>query len=417
MTAPEASKAADAAGRSGAAGNGDGSVGTAIERVLAQIDRDAIAQDCLDFIAVKSETGTEGPGSDFLAALMRGAGWEVALDEVAPGRPNVTVYRPGSGGGPTLLLNGHTDTIPIGLSWPPRRDGDFIWGRGAEDMKGGLVAMVHAMRAIERAGIRLRGDVWLTGVVGHETPVGKKEGPLRLIERIQAGHMKPDAILIVEGPCAIWRASLGSALFSWELDADRPPVHTLHVPFAENPVHALGPALEALKALNAEITSRPAESLAGPDQLNVGIVTAGDYPNRLPVHLRLTGTRRWGGNQTAQSVLAELQEMGERVGHATGMRSTVLMEAAREPFETPADHPLVNALRHAGQRVSGQLPKEIGLPLVGDANIYVNALHVPTAYYGSAYETAHSDAERVSIDQLLHIAQVYALTLLEYCGV
>ena len=48
--------------------------------------------------------------------------------------------------------------------------------------------------------------------------------------------------------------------------------------------------------------------------------------------------------------------------------------------------------------------------------IYVNALNIPTAYYGSAYETAHSDSERVSIDQLVHVAQVYALTLLEYCG-
>ncbi|MER3405961.1 MAG: hypothetical protein C4289_13025, partial [Chloroflexota bacterium] len=167
------------------------------QSVLAEIDPEALAQDCLEFVAVPSETGREGPGAEFLAELMRRNGWDVVLEEVAPGRPNVTACLPGQGGGPSLLFNGHVDTIPLGRAWPPRREGRWIWGRGAEDMKGGLVAMVHALGAVQRAGVRLRGDVWLTGVVGHETPIGKKEGPEHLIRRINAGNPRPDAILIV----------------------------------------------------------------------------------------------------------------------------------------------------------------------------------------------------------------------------
>jgi acetylornithine deacetylase/succinyl-diaminopimelate desuccinylase-like protein len=388
----------------------------AAARVLAHIDREALARDTLDFVAVRSETGDEAQGSAFLANLLRRSGWDVSLDDAAPGRPNVATHLPGSGAGPALLINGHVDTFPIGASWPPRRDGDWIWGRGAEDMKGGLVAMVHAVHAIERAGIRLRGDLWLAGVVGHETPVGKKEGPLRLVERIRAGDVRPDAILIVEGPCAIWRASLGSAVFTLSLDADRPPVHTLQVPYRDNPVRALRAVVDALDSLDERLAARPAHPLAGPDQLNVGIVAAGDYPNRLPVHLRVTGTRRWGPGQTAETVRAELAALAEEVGRATGLRGAATLEAAREPFETPPNHPLVRALRAAAERVAGQPPQEIGLPLVGDANLYVNALGIPAVYYGPAYETAHSDAERVSIDQLLHVARVYALTILAYCG-
>src|SRR5262249_35218154 len=145
------------------------------ELVLNHVSAEAIARDTLAFVEVKSETGREGPGSAFLADLLRREGFEVTLDEVEPGRPNVYAHVPGlENGSRSLLLNGHTDTIPIGGSRSPSLDGDWIVGRGAEDMKGGLVAMVHAASAIRKAGLKLAGDLWLTGVVGHETPAGKK---------------------------------------------------------------------------------------------------------------------------------------------------------------------------------------------------------------------------------------------------
>ena len=390
------------------------------ERVTALIDREALAAELLAYLEVRSETGDEAAGSAFLAELLRRRGWEVEEDEAAPGRANVMTRIPGTGGGRTLLMNGHVDTIPIGNSWPPRRDERWIWGRGAEDMKAGLVAMAHAAHALERAGVRLKGDVWLSGVVGHETPVGKKEGPNRLIERIRRGDIEPDAILIAEGPCAIWRASLGSAIFHLTLRAAREPLHTLRVPYAENPVRALRHVLEGLDRLSAELGERPVRSLAGREQLNVGIVTAGDYPNRLPIELHVTGTRRWGPGSSAATVREELQRLAEQAVVASGIEglsAEATLEGQREPFETPSDDPLVIALRTAGERVGGAAPEEIGLALVGDASLYANELGIPCAYYGPGYETAHSDAERVSIDRLVHIAGVYALTMMEFCGV
>jgi acetylornithine deacetylase/succinyl-diaminopimelate desuccinylase-like protein len=389
---------------------------------LSLIDPEALARDCLDFVAVRSETGSETPGSQFFADLLRREGWEVELDEAAPGRPNVHTRLPreGAGAGPCLLLNGHVDTIPIGASWPPRREGEWICGRGAEDMKGGLVAMVHAARAaqgaLRRAGVAPGGDVWLSGVVGHETPVGKKEGPLRLIERLRSGAQPADAILVCEGPAAIWRASLGSALFTLTVDADRPPIHTSRVPYRENPVRAFGPLMAALDALDARLTAAPSDHLAGQDRINVGIVNAGDYPNRLPVRLQVTGTRRWGGGQTAGGVKAELEALARDAAAASGLelRTTVELEGIREPFEVATDHPLVGALRRAGERVTGSPPAEIGLPLVGDASLYVAAAGVPAVYYGPEYRTAHSDDERVAVAALLRAARIYALTILDY---
>jgi acetylornithine deacetylase/succinyl-diaminopimelate desuccinylase-like protein len=388
-----------------------------VQSVLAEIDPEALARDCLEFVAVPSETGHEGPGAEFLAELMRRSGWDVLLEEVAPGRPNVMAHLPGRGGGPSLLFNGHVDTIPRGRAWPPRREGTWIWGRGAEDMKGGLVAMVHALRAIQHAGVRLRGDVWLTGVVGHETPIGKKEGPEHLIRRITTGTLRPDAILIVEGPAAIWCASLGSTVFTITLDAGRPPIHTIKVPFKQNPIRALARLLDELDRLDDLLATRPPHPLAGHEQVNVGIVAAGDYPNRLPVRIQVIGTRRWTPGHTVDDIYQELEALAHRVADPYGLLSRVELEGWREPFETPPDHPLVQALRRAGERLTGRAPDIIGMALVGDANLYVRETGIPTVYYGPAYETAHSDEERVSIEQLTHIAQIYALTAMEYCGV
>jgi len=382
--------------------------------LIGLLDAEAIARDTLEFIRVRSETGAEGDGSLYLAELMRREGFEVWLDEAAAGRPNVYARLRGTGEGRSLLFNGHTDTIPIGRSTPPARDGEWVVGRGAEDMKGGLVAMVHAASAIRRSGVQLGGDVWLTGVVGHETPVGKKEGPRRLVQRLNAGEMHADAILIVEGPSAIWSASLGSTVFSITITSPRGAIHTLHVPFRENPAYCLGLLLTRFEEWERQFEAEAPHPLCGRARLNVGTVHGGDYMNRLPTPLTVTGQRRWLPGQTSETVLQQFRALCHELGERTGLLLEIELEGTREPFETPADHPLVRALEGAGTVVSGTPPERIGMALVGDANLYANEAGVPTVYYGPAYKTAHSDDERVLVERLHHCAAVYAVAALRF---
>ncbi len=395
-------------------------------RILSLLDVEAIARDTLEFLRVKSETGSEGMGSYFLADLMRREGLEVTLDEFIPGRPNVYARFP-TGEAQSLkasaqcrplalLLNGHTDTIPIGNSTPPAREGDWVVGRGAEDMKGGLVAMVHGASALRKAGVELRGDLWLTGVVGHETPVGKKEGPLRLIELLNAGELRADAAVIVEGPSAVWSASLGSAVFTVTIRSPRGPIHTLHVPYRENPAACLGRLLSRFQEWEDRFEREPAHPLCGRARINVGTVHGGDYMNRLPTPLTVTGQRRWTPGQTCAEVLAEFQSLCRELSEETGLELEVELEGTREPFETPADHPVVRALTSANRTLTGSAPERIGMALVGDANLYANLAGLPTVYYGPAYKTAHSDDERVLVERLHHCAAMYAFTALHYCG-
>jgi len=390
------------------------------QRVFEEINPDAIARDVLEFVSVNSETGRDGEGSVFFADLLRREGFDVSLDSTSGGSNVYSLVKGvnhGAFGGRSLLFNGHVDTIPIGdCVSPGLRDG-WVTGRGTEDMKGGLVSIVHAASALRKAGLELEGDLWLTGVVDHESPEGTKAGPKRLIECVLQGKVNVDAIIIAEGPCAIWRASLGSAIYTFTITSDRGPIHTLKVPYKENPAYWLGRLLLEFQNLEEAFSAEPPHPICGRENLNVGQIAGGDYFNRLPTPIVVTGKWRWKPGKTLDVLQTELQTLCDRLSHQSGLHFTVSFAATREPHETPESHPVVGALKLAGQLAGGRVPDVIGMALAGDANYYANEAGVPTVYYGPAHETAHSDRECVSISQLVHCARVYAATAMKFCGI
>jgi acetylornithine deacetylase/succinyl-diaminopimelate desuccinylase-like protein len=392
-----------------------------INQVFDHIDSEAIARDTLDFVSVKSETGQEREGCLFFADLLHREGFEVTMDEVEPGRQNVYALMKGEApqalNRPSLMFNGHIDTIPVGRSASPAAQGDWIVGRGTEDMKGGLVSVIHAASALRKSGLGLAGDLWITGVIGHEAPAGKKEGPKRLIEHLRSGKMRADAIIIAEGPCAIWAASLGSTIFNVTITGELGPIHTIKVPYAANPARWLGELLVEFERAELEFADAAPHPLCGRERLNVGIVSAGDYCNRLPTVCTVTGTWRWQPGKTHEVVRRNLEAICEKLARRSGLKFEASFEAAREPFETPASHPVIQALQEAGRIAVGRPPEVIGMGLVGDANFYANDAGAPTVYYGPAHETAHSDQERVSVAQLTLCAKMYAASAMTFCGV
>jgi acetylornithine deacetylase/succinyl-diaminopimelate desuccinylase-like protein len=386
--------------------------------IFEHLDASAIARDVLEFVRVPSETGADERGTRYLADLFRRNGFSAEVDEISPGMANVYSLIEGAApGAPALLINGHTDTIPIGDSDPPAIDGDWVIGRGTEDMKGGLVAMVHAAAALRKAGVRLAGNLWLSGVADHEAPEGKKRGPRRLIEHLRSGRIAVDGIVIVEGPAAIWSASLGSTIFTVTIESRRGRIHTVKVPYFENPALYAGRLLVELEKLERAFAQEPPHPLCGHERINIGIVAAGDYFNRLPTPAVVTGTWRWTPGKTHSDVEAQLSEICRTLSTEMALEHSLLFEGTREPFETPRDHPLMQALLAGGSAAMPQPPEVIGMALVGDANLYANEAGVPVAYYGPAHETAHSDHERVSISSLMNCARLYAATAIQFCGV
>ncbi len=183
----------------------------AIKRALGLVDAQRVAQLTLDLVKIKSYTGETVEVAEFYARTLKDLGLEVQLLRDFPRTPQVVARLRGTGGGPTLELNGHLDTIPVEHSAPKIADG-CVWGRGATDMKGGLATVVEAVRCMVEAGVRLKGDLLLTAHGLHEAPLGHGED---ITARMRTGP-KGDAAIIAEGGGpTLPMAGLGMGIFEF----------------------------------------------------------------------------------------------------------------------------------------------------------------------------------------------------------
>ena len=389
---------------------------TRIATLGDEIERNWVAEQTVNMVKIPSVTMDEEQVCSYFEAQLNDLDLDVDVREVTPGRNNLYARIPGAGDGPALLFNGHLDTIPIGDSWPCRQDGDRIYGRGTTDMKGGMAAMLGAAKALLTSGVRLRGDVLLTAVVGHEEMEAGKDGPKALIADINAGRLNADRILIVEGPDKLWVMSMGSMVFKIDLLSDRGGQHTQYVAIDENPIRYVGDLIGRIVERQAEMDAGDRHPLAGAERIDLGIVESGDYFNRTPVRSTLTGTFRWAPGRTAEEALEELRKLAQPFAASGDLQLQVSMGHQREPFETKADDILVRAVGDAHRTVTHKEPESIGMRIVGDANLYVNGTGVPTIYYGPSNETAHADVEWVSAQRLGDAASVYAVAAADFCG-
>ena len=387
------------------------------EAVLEEIDGGWIADLTEEMVKIPSVTMNETEVCGYYERQLGELGLEVDVREVTPGRPNLYACLRGQGAGPTLMLNGHLDTIPNQTEQPCYRDGDLLYGRGTTDMKGGMAAVLGAARALLESGTTLAGDLWLTAVVGHEEPEAEKDGPKALIADINDGRIAAERIIIVEGDDELWVMSMGSMVFTIMLTPSNGGRHTQYVDFKDNPIRFAGDLVAAVAACQDELDNGDVHPLAGAERIDLGILHAGDYFNRTPVSCRFTGTRRWSPGRSAGEVLEELRQLVAPIADAGGLTAEVTMEHEREPFETPVDDPLVQAVSAAHRDLFDEDPRVIGRRIVGDANLYVHGCGVPTIYYGPSNETAHADIENVSITRVVDSARIYALAAMNFCGV
>ena len=149
-------------------------------RILAHIDPQHLVDLASDLIRIPSFSPDETPAAQFLADYFRPRGYDVLMQEVEPGRFQTIATLRGTGGGKSLMFNGHLDINSLKRDpWTPTVDGDRLYGHGGENMKGGVATMITAAEAIRAAGIRLRGDLVIACVVG-ETQGG--EGTHHLVQ-------------------------------------------------------------------------------------------------------------------------------------------------------------------------------------------------------------------------------------------
>jgi acetylornithine deacetylase len=333
----------------------------------------------------------------FIVEWASAAGLEATVLEATPGRPSVVVRARGRGGGRTLLLCGHTDTVNVeGMDAPftPRVDGDRLYGRGAYDMKAGLAAALVACR--NAAALGLSGDVVVAAVADEEhSSIGVRE----VVATVAA-----DAAIVTEPTeMALVIAHRG---FVWsEVEVTGRAAHGSRPHLGVDAIVKTGPILTAIGRLDDELHART-HPLLGRPSVHASTIDGGEelssYPGRCVVGIE----RRTLPGESTADVEAELDALLEaRRGEDEALvvsRRTLL---ARDPFEIARDAPVVVLVSDAVSDTLGAPPAVEGASYWADAAFIAEA-GIPTVMYGPSGEGAHALEEWVSLSDSESVTRV-----------
>ena len=329
----------------------------------------------------------------FVADWARDAGLEVEVEEVALGRPNVIATARGSGGGRTLLLNAHTDTVAHGeMTDPllPRVEAGRLYGRGALDMKGGLAAcLVAAAQAVERD---LSGDVVIAAVVDEEWG---SLGTESLLRRIRA-----DAAIVAE-PTRMRVVTAHKGFVGLELETVGRAAHGSRPDLGVDAIAKMGHVLVGLESLGRDLRDRQGHPLVGTGSLHTGVIEGGSGLSTYPERCLLAVERRTLPGESIDQVGAEIDALLDRLRRADDdLRATWRVVAERQPFEIDPDEEIV---RLVARRADDAEP--VGESYWTDAAL-LGAL-MPTVVFGPGGEGEHAAVEWVSIADVERCASVY----------
>jgi acetylornithine deacetylase/succinyl-diaminopimelate desuccinylase family protein len=350
----------------------------------------------------------EGAIAAFVAEWLEGADLEIERHEVAPGRWNVVAVAPGSGGGRSLLLNAHMDTVGVaGMDAPfePRLEDGRLYGRGAYDMKAALAAiMVAGARARE---VGLRGDVIVTAVADEEVA---SVGTAAVAESVRA-----DAAIVAE-PTEL-RLAVAHRGFVWlTFETAGRAAHGSRPDLGVDAIAKMGRVLVELEALDRSLRAGEPDPLVGTGSLHASLVQGGTELSTYPDRCVLDAERRTVPGETPERVEAEARALLERAAAGDGdFRGDVRVGFAREPFQVDGSEPIVETVRRCAAEVLGAEPATVGVPFWTDAALLAGA-GIPTVLFGPAGEGAHAAVEWVDLESAARCAEIYLAVAGNFCS-
>jgi acetylornithine deacetylase len=368
----------------------------ATELVSALVAIDSVNPDLVPGGAGEAEV------AEFVAGWMREAGLEVEVDEAAPGRPSVVGIARGSGGGRSLMLNGHIDTVGVeGMEQPfePRiRDGR-LYARGGYDMKAGVAACMLAARRL--ASDDLAGDVIVTAVADEEYA---SIGTQSVLKRWHA-----DAAIVTE-PTAL-RACVAHKGFVWaEVETRGRAAHGSRSAEGVDAIARMAPALGRLAELQAELDGRTGHALVGPGSVHASLIEGGQELSSYPARCVLSLERRTEPGESADDFRRECEALLAGIED-----SEVRMGLVRPPFGVDRDADVVQAVSRAAEAVTGRPAEVYGESYWMDAAL-IQAAGIPTVVFGPGGEGAHSVDEWVDLASVDACAEGLVAAARELCA-
>lgn len=387
-----------------------------------QIDREFTTEVCRELVAIDSVNpafpadtkGRPGRGEAAIAVyaadLLRGLGLETHVHEATSGRPSVVGILRGTGGGRSLMLNGHVDTVgPGAMAKPfePRIEGGRLYGRGAYDMKGPVAACIGAVDALAKAEVRAAGDVVLALVADEENESLGTQEVLRHHVTDGAIVAEPtDMQLCLAHKGFVWLAVTTHGVAYHGSDYRRGVDANLRL------VRALAP----LADLQERLLEGESHPLLGPASLHLGVLSGGTAPSiyasrsRAKIEVR---TLPGGASTRVLGAIEGVIEAARKKLPANAIEFEELL--ARPPFEAQSESELASLLGAEATEVQGAAPEIVGVPFWTDA-AFVRECGVDTVLFGPSGAGAHADEEWVDLESVCDSAAIFARLALAYCG-
>ena len=381
-----------------------------------QIDRDYLQDTLVRLVRINSVNPTLAQGAPgereiagFIASSLAGIGLTTELFEPEPGRTSVVGKLKGSGGGRSLMLNAHCDTVDVaGMAEPfsgAVRDGK-LYGRGAFDMKGSLAACMAAAKALVDAGAPPRGDVLVAAVADEEY------GSLGTSDLLK--HVKVDGAIVTE-PTAL-DVCLAHKGYLWiEVEITGRAAHGSKFDLGVDANMKMGAFLHELAIIERELRARPPHPLVGPPSLHAAMLSGGSGLSTYAAQAMAKIERRTIPGETEAQAVGEIQAIVDRLaGSDRDFHGIVRAFFVRDPFEVEPGAAIVKAVDKAAQKVRGRPAAHIGDTPWMDAAL-LQAAGVETVVFGATGAGAHADVEWVDLDSVEKLAQILAEAAIDYC--
>ncbi len=355
----------------------------------------------------------EGEIARFIADWCADLPVDVTIEDVEPGRANTLVLLRGTGGGRTLCVNAHADTVGYANWGPealvPRRDGDRIVGRGAADDKAGVTCALLALRSIVESGVRLKGDLLLALVADEE---GASIGTSDLVRR----HPM-DATIIVE-PDELGKMITEHQVFGWvDVVAHGRPAHGSAPEIGVDAIVGLAEIVVGLDRLDREVYRANPDPLNGLTVFHTGTIEGGTdyatYPGWAKLGIEI-------GTQPGETLADRVREIegiiAEVMARRPGFSAEVHVALERDPFTGSRDSEIARVLSAASERVDGRPLVAAGMNAWADSGLTQGA-GIPTVMFGPLGGNFHAPDEWVSLDEIVRATAILEGAVVGYLGV
>ncbi len=379
----------------------------AVDRAQLTADLAALVQcPSVNTFGAEDPAGAEAAMAALFARQMKDAGLSVQSHEVAPGRRNVWGLRKGAGGGPTILLAGHMDTVGVdGFDDPfsGTLDGDLIYGRGSCDMKAGLAAYLEVVRCLDRDGITLTGDLIVAGVIDEEyAMIGSqdfgKNGP----------HYD---VAIVAEPSSLAVCPAHKGQICTTIRTRGKAAHSSMPSAGRNAIFHMTTILNHLQVYAADLAGRPADPMCGQPSFSVGVIRGGQDACTVPDQCSIDIDRRIIPGETVEQVMSELQQILDRARHDEPDLDASLDAPFMQqpPLNTPHTHPLIEAMVGAVENVRGRADIA-AFPGSTDAPNF----RCPAVICGAGeLAQCHAPGEHIAVSEIEDAVRIYVETILK----